>query len=88
MKSNLGVKLVLIKASYASLGNLKCAFGDSCMHRAQRQEKSEPKKCAFQQEHRIKVLLLYCIFISGISKISLSACLFHFSHRSMKINIS
>lgn len=54
----------------------------------QRQEKPEPKKYILQQEHRIKVLLLCCIFISGISKISLSACLFHFSHRSMKINIS
>ena len=67
---------------------IQCGFGDSCVRRVQRQEKPEPKKCVLQQEHRIKVLLLCCIFISGISKISLSVCLFHFSHRSMKIKIS
>lgn len=62
MNHGLGKKLALVKASYASLRNSDCRFGDSCVHRLQRQEKPELEKCALQQEHKIKVLLLCCIF--------------------------
>lgn len=37
---------------------------------------------------KLRCYFYAAFFISGITKISLSACFFHFSHRSMEINIS